>query len=196
MFTRKGMAWAAVITAALWFALKPARAQEEQKQPEKSAMPTTSESKLNPEQPDKPVHAYRVDFSLNELEDGKKINTRHYSMNVNTGDRNQVKISAGTRVPKETSGTNEAPVETQPDSLYVMVHIYCRVQEHGDEVLLAAEGVIDNVLNPPNGPPVTRDIDIAGTTVATLGKPIVIGSVDDPSSNREFQLEVTVTKIK
>jgi hypothetical protein len=29
-----------------------------------------------------------------------------------------------------------------------------------------------------------------------VGKPIVIGSVDDPNSNRQFQLEVTVTKLK
>jgi hypothetical protein len=30
----------------------------------------------------KPVEAYRLDFSINELEDGKKINTRQYSMNL------------------------------------------------------------------------------------------------------------------
>jgi hypothetical protein len=28
------------------------------------------------------------------------------------------------------------------------------------------------------------------------GKPMVVGSVDDPNSKREFQLEVTVTKLK
>jgi hypothetical protein len=194
VFIRKGMAWAAVITVALWFALKPAQGQEDQKQAEKPATSTTSESKLNPEQADKPVHTYRVDFSLNELEDGKKINTRHYSMNVNTGDRNQVKISTSARVPDEPSTTSESP--TKPDFLNVTIHIYCRVQEHGDEVLLSVEGVIDNVLNPPNGRPVTRDIDIVGSTVATPGKPIVIGSVDDPSSNREFQLEATLTKVR
>jgi hypothetical protein len=194
MFMRKGMTWAAVITVSLWFALKPAQAQEEQKQPEKSATSITSENKLNPEQTDKPVHAYRADFSLNELENGKKINTRHYSMNVNTGDRNQVKISTSAQVPDETSTARESPAK--PDFLNVTIHIYCRVQEHGDEVLLAVEGIIDNVLSPPNGRPVTRDIDIVGSTMATPGKPIVIGSVDDPSSNREFQLEATLTKLK
>jgi len=28
------------------------------------------------------------------------------------------------------------------------------------------------------------------------GKPMVVGSVDDPNSKREFQLEVMVTKLK
>src|SRR5215472_11678403 len=45
------------------------------------------------------VEAYRLDFSLNELENGKKVNARQYSMNLNTGDDNQIKI--GTRVPFE-----------------------------------------------------------------------------------------------
>jgi len=189
-------AWLVVIIMTLGSRLQPAQAQEAQAQPEKSATSTAQEIKPKPEEADKPVHAYRVDFSVNELEDGKKINTRHYSMNVNNGDRNQVKISAGTQVPKETSATSEVPVETQPDFLNVTTHIYCRVQERGDELLLAVESVINNMLNPPKARPVSRDIDIIGSTVATLGKPVVIGSVDDPTSNREFQLEATVTKLK
>jgi hypothetical protein len=45
-------------------------------------------------------------------------------------------------------------------------------------------------------PPVVRQIKINGDTLLVLGKPIVIGSVDDPNSNKQFQLEVTVTKLK
>jgi hypothetical protein len=32
--------------------------------------------------------------------------------------------------------------------------------------------------------------------VALLGKPMLLGSVDDPNSKRQFQLEVTVTKLR
>src|ERR1700685_2915271 len=46
-----------------------------------------------------PGSAYRVDYSINELEDGKKINTRQYSLNLNDNDANELKI--GTRVPVE-----------------------------------------------------------------------------------------------
>jgi Tfp pilus assembly major pilin PilA len=188
----------AVMTITLSSCLQLVQAQEAQ--PEKSATSATQEikpkSESKPEDTDKPVHAYRVDFSVNELEDGKKINTRHYSMNVNSGDRNQVKISSGARISKDTGATSEVPTEPQPDFLNVTTHIYCRVQERGDEVLLAVDGVISNVLNPPKSRPVSRDIDIMGSTVATLGKPVIIGSVDDPASNREFQLEVTATKLK
>ncbi len=44
--------------------------------------------------------------------------------------------------------------------------------------------------------PVVRQIKISGDTLLVVGKPIVIGSVDDPNSKRQFQLEVTVTKLK
>jgi hypothetical protein len=44
--------------------------------------------------------------------------------------------------------------------------------------------------------PVLRQLRISGATIVTTGKPIVIGVVDDPNSKRQFQLEVTATKLK
>jgi len=48
----------------------------------------------------------------------------------------------------------------------------------------------------PALPPVVRHIEINGSTALVTGKPILIGSMDDPNSNRQFQLEVTATKLK
>ena len=44
--------------------------------------------------------------------------------------------------------------------------------------------------------PVLRQLSIRASTLAQVGKPIVVGSVDDPNSKRTFQLEVTVAKLK
>jgi hypothetical protein len=44
--------------------------------------------------------------------------------------------------------------------------------------------------------PVLRQLSIRASTVAQLGKPMIVGSVDDPNSKRQFQLEVTVTKLR
>jgi hypothetical protein len=41
-----------------------------------------------------------------------------------------------------------------------------------------------------------RQFTINGSTVAVVGRSIVIGSVDDPNSKRQFQLEVTVSRLK
>jgi hypothetical protein len=48
----------------------------------------------------------------------------------------------------------------------------------------------------PRVPPVVRQVQINGSTVVIPGKPMVLGVVDDPSSKRQFQLEVTVTKLR
>jgi hypothetical protein len=72
-----------VTTMALYSGSKPVQAQD---------------STPKAEQAEKTVHAYRLDFSLNELEAEKKVNTRHYSLNLDVpGERQEVKI--GTRVP-------------------------------------------------------------------------------------------------
>ena len=44
--------------------------------------------------------------------------------------------------------------------------------------------------------PTIRQIRIEASTLAQLNKPTVIGVADDPNSKRQFQLEVTVTKLK
>ena len=140
---------------------------------------------------DKPVHAYRLDFSVNELEDGKKINTRQYSLNLNADDANEVKI--GTRVPVESG-----PEQFQ--YLDVGTSIWCRIGERPDGIPMSVRADISNFAIPEQGThesrPVVRQFKINASTLALPGKPMVIGSVDDPNSKRQFQLEVTVTKLK
>jgi hypothetical protein len=84
----------------------------------------------------------------------------------------------------------------------VGTNIWAQLREHGDELILAVRGENSNV-DVETGqhagaitPPVVRQIKIDGDTLLVTGKPIMIGSVDDPNSKRQFQLEVTVTKLK
>lgn len=140
---------------------------------------------------DKPVHAYRLDFSVNELEDGKKINTRQYSLNLNADDANEIKI--GTRVPVESG-------HEQFQYMDVGTSIWCRIGERPDGIPMSVRADISNFGIPEQGThesrPVVRQFKINASTLALPGKPMVIGSVDDPNSKRQFQLEVTVTKLK
>jgi hypothetical protein len=140
----------------------------------------------------RPVHAYRLDFSVNELEDGKKINSRQYSLNLNADDANEVKI--GTRVPIDAGqGTFQY--------LDVGTNIWARIGERSDGVSLSVRAENSNLAVPKQGEllaerPVIRQLKINASTLALLGKPMIVGSVDDPNSKRQFQLEVTVTKLK
>ena len=159
-------------------------AQDSAAKPEMNAKPS--------KRAEKPVHAYRVDFSLNELEDGKKINTRQYSVNVNSDESNEIKI--GTRVPVESK-------EEEFQYLDVGTNVWCRIEERSDGVALSVRAENSNFAIPDQGTghdarPVIRQLKISGSTLALLGNPMIVGSMDDPNSKRQFQLEVTVTKLR
>ncbi len=147
------------------------------------------------------VQSYRLDFSVNEIADGKVVNARHYTMNLISGSSNEIKI--GTRVPVFTR-TSGAGVQMPNEYQYLDVgtSIWAQLREHGDELILAVRGEVSNLdMNSeaghgPSLPPVVRQIKISGDTLLVTGKPIVIGSTDDPNSKRQFQLEVTATKLK
>ena len=171
----------AVLLALLFassYSLRLAGAQEEHKQ----AAETPNA---------KAVHAYRVDFSINELQDGKKTNTRHYSMILTSGDRNQVKI--GTRVPVSTS-------QATMQYLDVGTNISCRIVDgSGDDVTMEVHADFTNLSSPEeqhSAQPIIRQVTLSGTTVTTPSKSVIIGAADDPNSNRQFQLEATVTKLR
>src|SRR5579862_2259975 len=91
------------------------------------AKPTT-ETKPAPDAADRPLHAYRLDFSVNELEDGKKLNSRQYSLNLNADDANEIKI--GTRVPVEAG-------HEQFQYMDVGTSIWCRIGERPDGIAMS-----------------------------------------------------------
>lgn len=142
--------------------------------------------------------AYRLDFLLSELEDGKKINTRQYSMNVKSPDSNEMKI--GTRVPVEVNKQGEFQY------LDVGTNIWCRLKDQsdyaalGNNIALNIRAEISNFAlsdqQALNTHPTIRQMKIESSTIAVIGKPMVVGSADDPNSKRQFQLEVTVTKLR
>lgn len=140
---------------------------------------------------EKAINAYRLDFSVNEIEDGKKMNTRQYSMNLNAEDANEIKI--GTRVPVEAK-------QGEFQYLDVGTNIWSRIGERSNGLALSVRAEISNFAMPDQqtqtARPVLRQLSIKASTVAQLGKPMIVGSVDDPNSKRQFQLEVTVTKLR
>ena len=179
------------LTAVLGFMMcvgVPSRAQEATSE----TIANANAAKEAHGQPDRPVHAYRLDFSVNELEDGKKINTRQYSLNLNADDANEIKI--GTRVPVDSGpGTFQY--------LDVGTNIWCRIGERAEGIPLSVRADISNFAVPDQASghesrPIVRQFKINASTLAQVGKPMVVGSVDDPNSKRQFQLEVTVSKVK
>jgi hypothetical protein len=149
-------------------------------------------SKAQPE--GKALEEYRLDFSINELEDGKKINSRQYSTNVTGDDGEDIKI--GTRVPVEAKeGTFEY--------LDVGTSIFAQVRSYrGGPNYLVVKADFSNFAVPDlsqdkrESHPLVRQLKIGGSLPLPSTKTTTIWTADDPNSKRQFQLEVTVTKLR
>jgi len=163
---------------------RPAAAQTAPKDPK------ASEAAKDPE---KNVSVYRLEFVVRELEDGKKINSRSYSMSVEDGGMGRVRV--GNRIPFNTG-------KDQFQYFDVGINIDCRLRDHGSYILLYDTGIeISSIVKDesatggtPN--PIVRQARSSVAAAITPGKPAVIASMDDVSSNRRYEVEVTATKIK
>lgn len=133
------------------------------------------------------VTPYHAEFLLTELENGKKINTRHFSMDLTAGPRKGA-LKIGARVPVEVK-------QGELQYLDVGYNIDCRVTERQNGLGLEVSADVSSMAT-HSTPPLIRQFRLDGSTVAIPGKPTMIASGDDPDSDHEFQLQVTVTKLK
>jgi hypothetical protein len=185
---RKMLYLAAILSCAMFGAVSIA-AQEASAAPKPQPEKTT-EDKAKPRPP---LEQYHLEFSINELEDGKKVNSRQYSMDLSSNDSNEIKI--GTRIPVETK-------ESEMQYIDLGTNIMARIGENRDQTELFVRTETSNLAN-ESGPgekrdshPVIRQLKMGGTVLLPVSKPVVLSSADDPNSRRQFQLEVTVTKIR
>lgn len=137
-------------------------------------------------------HAYRLDFSISELRGQKPMASHQYSMTINSGETSNLKI--GTRVPVAINNA------TQFQYLDVGTSIWCRAQERAGDLMLTVRSDISSIdlgdaVKTVNQSRVEQ-VSINGSTVVAPGKPAMIGSVDDPSSERQFRLQVTATQLR
>jgi len=145
----------------------------------------------------KPLNVYRLDFALSEFLDGKKVNTRSYSVTAREDEVN--KLRSGARYPIE-SGAVDKSIQFQ--YLDVGVSIDCRVVERGGYLELNA--VIDSseiegadthgVPNTMGHSPVIGQMKSDIRSLIRPGTPTMVSSMEDPASKRRFQLDVTATK--
>ena len=140
----------------------------------------------------KPVVAYRIEFNVREIEDGKRLNSRNYMMLVEDGSYGRIRV--GNRVPYQAS-------EKQFQYQDVGMNIDCR--PHGREDSVALEWSLESssvVAQEQTGGvtsnPVFRQQRTNDTSVVTPGKPTLVASMDDVVTNRRYEIEVTATKVK
>jgi hypothetical protein len=185
---KKKMFYLAAILSCAMFGVSSATAQDASSAPKPQPEKTT-EDKAKPRPP---LEQYHLEFSINELEDGKKINSRQYSMDLSSNDSNEIKI--GTRVPVEVK-------EGEMQYMDVGTNIMARIGDNRDQTQLFVRAenssfAMDSNPGEKHDSRPIRQLKMGGTVLLPVSKPVIMSSADDPNSRRQFQLEVTVTKIR
>jgi hypothetical protein len=147
----------------------------------------------------RPTGSYKVEFTVNELENGKKINARSYSARLNANTLPQWTGWQQTRVGSRVPFAVEAGKFEYVD---IGMNIDCRLMSMGGSgyVVVGANWEYSSVAgerivsqNTQN--PVIRHVSSQVEAVVPLDKPTVISEVDDVASTHHYVFEVKVTKI-
>ncbi len=145
-----------------------------------------------------PTIAYKLEYKVFELEDGKRINQRDFTSLATATERGgpMSQLRVGTRVPVGVAGE-------RPTYIDVGFNVNTSVgPEHGGKLEasirmeLSSFAVPEQSADPRSaGMPVLRNSNFAIWTILTPGKPQVIASIDDLNSKKRTQVEVTATRI-
>ncbi len=137
-----------------------------------------------------PTKFYRLDFLVKEVEGGKILNSRGYSMPVETGvSENSIRTSS--KVPVGTgSGFMQIDIGTNIDC--------SKVKELQDGISLRLAAEVSSVPEDTGnaGHPIIRQNIWRSSVALKLKKPTILFSSDDVSSKHQMQLEVTATPIR
>ena len=146
---------------------------------------------------------YKVVFLIYEVEDGKKINERTYTLPVTSVDGNprDTTMSVGSRVPIATAGTTGDKIQWQ--YIDIGLNIDCSVTEQGDKFIVHGGITLSSLAIPEQGTdprsggnPVVREVRESFTTLVPPGKPTLVTTMDDINSKKRTQVEITATKVE
>jgi hypothetical protein len=167
-----------------------------------SAAPQDSSRQQNVRPPAR--ETYRLEYTITEMEDGKKLNARSYSvMCEDRGSPTRGVLKVGSRVPVVSARDSPNALQAQFQYLDVGMNIDARldVTASGDltlqsDVDMSSVANGDRPTQVDGNPPVIRQLRVSSFNAITVGKPVVISTADDVASHRQFQIQVVATKLK
>lgn len=150
---------------------------------------------------DRPKKAYRLTYTITELDGGKRVGTQHFTVNLGAGQR--VTLKQGSKVPVATgsyTATGGTGTQTQMTYLDVGINLDSTLYDVGEGAMLKAKVEQSGIAAEKSGvgeqDPVVRQTVLEGVSYLTLGKPAILGSIDVPGSTRHLDIEVMMELAK
>ncbi len=146
-----------------------------------------------------PRKAYRLTYTITEMEAGKRIGVQNFAVVVAAGGRTTLKDGSKIPIATGTYGTDTKNTQTQFTYLDIGLNIDASVDEFSNGARLrskieqssaAEEKTIAGVTEP-----IIRQSVLEGTAFLTPGKPVTLGAFDIPGSTRHLEVAVTMDPI-
>ena len=143
---------------------------------------------------DRPKKAYRLTFTIADVDGGKRVGVQHFSMVVTEGQRTAMKQVS--KVPIVTGSYNNTSSQTESQVTYLDIGLTfdATLDSYGGGARLRSKVEQSSVAEERSGvgpqDPVVRSTSVEGTAFLAAGKPVVLGSLDVPGSTRHLDVGV------
>jgi len=140
---------------------------------------------------DRPKKAFRLTYTVTEVDGANRIGAQHYSMDIVDGQ--QTTTQQDSRVPVPTGSKDEHGQFTSFTYEDVGITFDATLQvQSGDAKLKSSidQTSIADASTSGLSAPVIRHSNLKGTYVLAPNKPLVLGSMDIPGSTRHLEIEV------
>jgi len=148
---------------------------------------------------DKPSKAYRLTYTLVDLDGTKRVGDQHYAMVLASGQRTVLK--QGNKIPVITGAYLKeinAP-QTQVTYLDIGMSFDATLDDATNSLRLKTKVEQSSVLEDRSGTvaqdPVVRQSVFEGTAMLKPGKPLTIGTLDIAGTTRRIEIQVTAELI-
>lgn len=139
-------------------------------------------------------NVYKLEFTVFELENGKRINERSYMLHL-SDDRRGAQTRVGTRVPVTVGA--EKGIQYMDVGLKIDANFQSADDSSVNLIInFETSGFAVPEQSTQSGTPVLRNVSENVTAKVPYGKETLVSSVDDVNSKRRLQLELTATRVK
>jgi len=137
-----------------------------------------------------PGKFYHLEFTVKELDGGRVVNSRSYSMSVVTDKRAAGSVRAGEKISVH-------PTTTSTDLVDIGTSLDCReAKEIGDRLMLDLTSVISYLVSTDkDSNPTIRQNLWSGYVLVPLRKNTVVFTSADPSSKGVLEMDVIATPV-
>ena len=149
---------------------------------------------------DRPKKTYRLTFTTTESDGTKRVGVQHYAMVVTPGQRTVMKQGSKVPIATASSGAAGSPgAETKFTYVDVGMNFDATMDELANGARLRSKveqlSIAEQTSSLGSQDPIIRQSILEGTSSLTLGKPLVLGSIDIPGSTRRLDVEVVMEPV-